>query len=63
MAGNHYPTRAGDAYFGFYTMAMTSGKPRNKEEHFKFLKKNGFRHLKLISSPNDFITSVIVAKK
>ena len=63
MAGNHYPTRAGDAYFGFYTMAMTSGKPRNKEEHFKFLKKNGFRHLKLVSSPNDFITSVIVAKK
>ena len=39
MAGNHYPTRAGDAYFGFYT-GMT--KPRNKEEHFKFLKKNGF---------------------
>ena len=63
MAGNHHPTRAGDAYFGFYTMAMTSGKPRNKEEHFKFLRKKGIRQLKFVSSPNDFVTSVIVAKK
>ena len=63
MAGNEKPTRSGDAYFGFYTLAMTSGKPRSKNEHFKVLKKIGFIHLKFLKGTNDFVTSVIIAKK
>ena len=51
MAGNHYPTRAGDAYFGFYTMAMTSGKPRNKERTFQILEKKWFSTLKTCFKP------------
>ena len=63
MAGNEKPTRSGDAYFGFYTLAMTSGKPRSKNEHFKVLKKSGFVQLKFLQGTNDFVTSVILAKK
>ena len=63
MAGNDNPTRSGDAYFGFYTLAMTSGKPRSKNEHFKVLKKSGFMQLKFLQGTNDFVTSVIIAKK
>ena len=63
MAGNEKPSRSGDAYFGFYTLAMTSGKPRSKNEHFKVLKKNGFMQLKFLQGTNDFVTSVILAKK
>ncbi len=63
MAGNDKPTRSGDAYFGFYTLAMTSGKPRSKNDHFNVLKKSGFMQLKYLQGTNDFVTSVIVAKK
>tara|TARA_B100000424_G_scaffold195262_1_gene152686 strand:+ start:528 stop:1625 length:1098 start_codon:yes stop_codon:yes gene_type:complete len=63
MAGNEKPTRSGDAYFGFYTLAMTSGKPRSKNQHFKILKKSGFMQLKFLQGANDFVTSVILAKK
>lgn len=63
MAGNEKPTRSGDAYFGFYTLAMTSGKPRSKKEHFKMLRKSGFMQLKFLQGTNDFVTSVILAKK
>ena len=63
MAGNEKPTRSGDAYFGFYTLAMTSGKPRSKNQHFNILKKSGFMQLKFLQGANDFVTSVILAKK
>ena len=63
MAGSEKPTRSGDAYFGFYTLAMTSGKPRSKNEHFKMLNKSGFVRLKFLQGSNDFVTSVILAKK
>ena len=63
MAGNEKPTRSGDAYFGFYTLAMTSGKPRSKNDHFRVLKKSGFMHLRFLQGTNDFVTSVILAKK
>ena len=63
MAGAKFPTRSGDAYFGFYTLAMTSGKPRNKSQHFEFLRAAGFQAIESLSSVNSFVTSVIVAKK
>ena len=63
MAGSKYPTRSGDAYFGFYTLAMTSGKPRNKNQLFEFLRKNGFITMENLAGVNNFVTSVIVAKK
>ena len=63
MAGSKNPTRSGDTYFGFYTLAMTSGKPRAKYEHFDFLRSKGFEGMEYLSSVNNFLTSVIVAKK
>ncbi len=63
MAGSKFPTRSGDAYFGFYTLAMTSGKPRSKNQHFEFLREARFQSMKNLNSVNNFVTSVIVAKK
>jgi len=63
MSGFKSPSRSGDAYFGFYTLAMTSGKPRNKWQHFEFLRAARFEAMKSLSSASNFVTSVIVAKK
>ncbi len=63
MAGAKFPTRSGDAYFGFYTLAMTSGKPRSKPQHFEFLRAAGFKGMENLNNINNFVTSVIVAKK
>ena len=63
MSGGDKPARAGDSYFGFYTLAMTTGKPRDKSMHFKLLKMAGFRKIKKHKGKRDFITSIITAKK
>ena len=63
MSGGKNPAKAGDSYFGFYTLAMTTGKPRDKAAHFKLLKKVGFRNIKKHRGKRDFITSIITAKK
>ncbi|MEL6979163.1 MAG: methyltransferase, partial [Pseudomonadota bacterium] len=42
MSGGTRPSRAGDAYFGFYTLAMTSGRPRSAERHAELLTAAGF---------------------
>ena len=63
MAGFKSPTRSGDAYFGFYTLAMTSGKPRNHHQHSEFLRGAGFEAIESLRSVNSFVTSVVVAKK
>ena len=63
MAGLKKPTRSGDAYFGFYTLAMKSGKPRSERQHLNLLEANGYTSVKSLSSINNYITSVVVAKK
>ena len=37
MSGGARPTKAGDAYFGFYTLAMGTGQPRSPERHRELL--------------------------
>ena len=63
MSGGKKPTKAGDCYFGFYTLAMSTGRPRDKIMHFNLLKKAGFQKLKKHKSKRDFITGIITAKK
>ena len=63
MSGGETPTRSGDSYFGFYTMAMTTGRPRSMKTHEAFLKKAGFRTVKKHKGTRQFVTQVISAKK
>ena len=63
MSGGNHPTRSGDSYFGFYTMAMTTGRPRSAEMHKTLLAKAGFKNIKNYKGTRGFITKVISAEK
>ncbi len=63
MSGGKKPTRSGDSYFGFYTMAMTTGRPRSLNDHENFLLKAGFTNIKKLKGAKQFITQVITARK
>ncbi len=63
MSGGAKPTREGDAYFGLYTAAMTSGKPRSAETHSHNLATAGFINIQTLKPRQRFITRVIRAEK
>ncbi|MFM7084973.1 MAG: methyltransferase [Hyphomicrobium sp.] len=51
----------GAAYFGFYLLAMRSGRPRTKSELQKMLKKVGFRESYALPTRIPLQTSLLVA--
>lgn len=59
MRGN----RAGDAYFGLYTAAMTSGTPRSPETHASLLAAAGFARIRVHRPRQAFATRVVSARK
>lgn len=63
MSGGRHPTRAGDAYFGFYTLAMTTGRPRSPERHAALLAAAGFTAVASHRTRQGFITSVMTARR
>ena len=63
MSGGRRPIKSGDVYFGFYTMAMTTGQPRSIGAHTKLLKDAGFRKIRVPRGARKFVTSVVVAQK
>ncbi|MEM7508135.1 MAG: methyltransferase [Pseudomonadota bacterium] len=63
MSGGDRPCRAGDAYFGFYTMAMTTGRPRSAARHAELLRQAGFADPVERPTRRPFLTSVVVARK
>ncbi len=63
MSGGDAPTRSGDAYFGFYTLAMTTGRPRSVNEHIEALTDIGFVNIKMVNKISNFVTSIITARK
>ncbi|MEM7615963.1 MAG: methyltransferase [Pseudomonadota bacterium] len=63
MSGGDAPTRPGDAYFGFYTAAMTSGMPRSAATHEALLRDAGFHDIKALRPQQGFVTRVIRAHK
>jgi demethylspheroidene O-methyltransferase len=54
--------RMGDAYFGFYLMAMRSGRPRSRETIESMLHRNGFGTVKAVATRVPLQTSLIVAQ-
>lgn len=63
MSGGDAPCRAGDAYFGFYTMAMTTGRPRSPAQHIQLLNAAGFTAARHHPTRRPFLTSVVSARK
>ncbi len=62
MAGARDAQAMGDAYFGFYLLAMGSGRPRPAEEIEAMLKAAGFSSTRRIPTPRPLLVSVIEAR-
>ena len=54
---------AGDAYFGFYLLAMGSGRPRTPDEIAAMLRLAGFTHTKLLSTAMPLTARVVIATR
>ena len=52
---------AGDGYFGFYLLAMGSGKPRSPSEISEMLREAGFSSSRLLKTAIPLVTRAIVA--
>jgi demethylspheroidene O-methyltransferase len=63
MTGGDVPSRAGDAYFALYTLAMGTGRTRSPEEIAKALTRAGFGAVEFPRSRRPFVTSVVSARK
>ena len=63
MSGGAKPTKAGDAYFSFYTMAMTTGRPRSAARHTELLTEAGFSAIRTHATDTAFVTNVLTARK
>ncbi len=62
LAGTRGAEPMGDAYFGFYLLAMGQGQPRTAEHIFDLLRAAGFRHLATRKTRRPILTGVIVAR-
>lgn len=63
MSGGDAPERAGDVYFAFYTLAMTTGRARSAAEHGALLAAAGFGEIRRRPVDLGFVTGVISARK
>lgn len=63
MTGGARPSRAGDAYFALYTLAMRTGRTRSAYEITALCHAAGFDHVKTPRARRPFVTSCIEATK
>lgn len=61
MTGGGAPTRAGDAYFALYCMAMRTGKARSQAQVSELLVEAGFDDIRCHRAPRPYVTSVVEA--
>ncbi len=62
MAGTPGAEPIGDAYFGFYLMAMGRGRARTQAELFALLRAVGFAGMRRVPTHTPLLVSIIVAK-
>lgn len=53
----------GDAYFGFYLLAMGSGRARRRAEMTQILQAAGFKGVRFLSTPRPMFASVIIGRR
>jgi len=63
MMGTPGAEPVGDAYFGFYLLAMGRGRPRTPQDLQSMLKSAGFSHTQLLKTRQPLQSRVIVARK
>jgi demethylspheroidene O-methyltransferase len=63
MAGAPGAEPMGDAYFGFYLLAMGRGRPRTMGEIAQLLKAEGFEAERAAKTGNPMVVSVFVARR
>ncbi len=63
MAQTPGAERAGDAYFGFYLLAMGSGRPRNATEIVAMLRQAGFARSRILRTAMPLTTGAIIATR
>ncbi|MGP1355093.1 methyltransferase [Roseicyclus sp.] len=63
MSGGETPSRAGDAYFAVYCMAMRTGRVRSAEEIRQLLGEAGFSDARAVRTARPFITGLVTARK
>nr|WP_306421764.1 methyltransferase [Methylobacterium trifolii] len=63
MAGTPGAEPVGDAYFGFYLLAMGSGRPRRVEELRAMLAEAGFAQMREIRTRRPLLTRLLIARK
>ena len=63
MAGTPGAEPIGDAYFGFYLLAMGRGRARRPEELKQLLEAAGFTQMRLLSTRRPLLAGAMVAKK
>ena len=51
----------GHAYFGFYLLAMGSGRPRSPDELSDLLRRAGFARIRAVATRTPMVTSLLVA--
>jgi demethylspheroidene O-methyltransferase len=61
MAGTPGAEPAGDAYFGFYLLAMGRGRPRRPDELRAMLEAAGFTAPRLVATHTPLLTRVMIA--
>jgi demethylspheroidene O-methyltransferase len=62
MASTAGAERMGDAYFGFYLLAMGSGRPRSAQQLGELLTQAGFGQWRLVPTRMPLQTQLIVAR-
>lgn len=63
MAGTRGAERVGDAYFGFYLLAMGRGRPRRPEEVAELLRAAGFVRPRRRRTRLPLVASVVTARR
>jgi demethylspheroidene O-methyltransferase len=63
MSGASGAEPVGDAYFGFYLLAMGSGRPRAAAEITQMLKSEGFSSVRAVPTHMPLQTSVLIASQ
>jgi len=63
MAGTPGAEPIGDAYFGFYLLAMGRGRARRPDELKRLLESVGFKQIRLLSTRRPLLAGAMVAKK
>jgi demethylspheroidene O-methyltransferase len=63
MMGTPGAAPVGDAYFGFYLLAMGRGRPRTPADLRKMLLSAGFASAQIVSTHQPLQSRLIVARK